>query len=102
MQQSKKELTPEELQHYKTADALEEVDLLKLRLLNRNVDFFTTQSELAQLKALEATRALMGLSNELARRYDFSDHRQIDANTGAIERDMEKLGISRSGDEQPQ
>lgn len=70
--------------NYEAVDQLEEADFLKLRLLNRNVDFFTSQAELMQMKLIEASRALMGLSNELTQKYNLSDSRQVDVATGMI------------------
>ena len=91
MQTDSKKLSPEELEQCKVAGELKETDRLKLLLLNRNVDFFNSQAELFQLRALESTRALMSFSNALAERYDFTDPRQIEVSTGKIERDVQKL-----------
>jgi hypothetical protein len=77
--------------HLKTADRLEENDFLKLRLLNRNVELFESQLETAQLRLREAARMLMDLSQQTAERYDLKDHRQVNMQTGAIERDLTKL-----------
>jgi len=77
--------------YLKTADKLEENDFLKLRLLNRNVELFESRLEAAQLKLREAARMLMDLSQETAERYDLKDHRQVNMQTGEIERDLTKL-----------
>jgi len=81
------------------AEKLDEADFWKLRLLNRNVDFFTLQIDTAQLQLMEASRTLMAFSNDLATRYGLVDHRQVDVHTGAIERDPEKLGGARESDD---
>lgn len=78
-------------EHLKTADKLEETDFLRLRLLNRNVELFESRVEAAQLKLREAARMLMDLSQATAERYDLKDHRQVNMQTGAIERDLTKL-----------
>lgn len=78
-------------EHLKTTNKLEETDFLKLRLLNRNVELFESQLEVAQYKLREAARMLMDLSQATAERYDLKDHRQVNMQTGAIERDLTKL-----------
>jgi hypothetical protein len=99
MDQKKPEDSPE-VAEPKAAEQLEEADFWKLRLLNRNVDFFTVQSELVQLQLVEASRTLMAYSNELATKYDLHDARQVDVNTGGIIRDpavLAKLAAHAAG-----
>ena len=91
MNQNKPE-DPVEVERRKVAEKLDEVDFLKLRLLNRNVDFFTAQIELSQMQSLEASRALMGFSNEIVERYALEDTRQVDVHTGRVARNVAPPG----------
>jgi hypothetical protein len=75
----------------KEATQLNENDFLKLRLMNRNVELFELQVELSGAKLREAARMLMDLSQEVAERYNLKDHRQVNMQTGVIERDLTKI-----------
>jgi hypothetical protein len=71
---------------------LSEVDRLRLQLLNKNLDWFTSQSELFRLRAMEATQLLAIYSNDLAKRYGLVDPRQVDVGTGKINRRFQSGG----------
>jgi len=88
-----------EIARRKMATNLDEVDHLKVRLLNRNVDYFNSQMELTQMQALEATRALMNFSAEIAERYALEDMRQVDAGSGKIQREFSR--VAQPSGEQP-
>jgi len=101
-QQQQVELTAEEIQEIKeTAEAelkrlgaldkLEEVDFLKLRLLNRNVDMFEMQIELSKSRLKEAFQFLQEFGNNLMQRYGLGDMRQINPDTGEVTRNPAEL-----------
>jgi len=78
--------TPEEIERLSALDKLEEVDFLKLRLLNRNIDMFDMQIELSKSKLKEAFQILEMFGSLLVQRYGVETLDQIDPNTGVINR----------------
>ena len=69
----------------KAADQLNEVDLLKIRLLNRNVDCLESEVLAAKLRLQLAVRELQDFSIVTWDRYGV-DPEELDGNTGRITR----------------
>ena len=78
-------------------DKLEEVDLLKLRLNNRDIDTIGLQIELLNGKMREANAALTALTEGLREKYSIGAADQVNMNDGAIIR-AENVPVVKSVD----
>jgi len=67
-------------------EKLDEVDFLKIRLLNKNIDMFDMQIELSKSRLKEAMALLTEFGNNVVQRYGLQTIEQIDPNTGVLTR----------------
>ena len=84
-------------------DKLEELDLLKLLAVGREIDLYDAQVTILKMKLQEANRINAALHAMLRDKYGLTEKDQIDASTGAIVRsntptpntsDPEKLPVT--------
>jgi uncharacterized protein (DUF2267 family) len=69
-----------------TEDKLEEIDLLKLLSLTREIELYEAQITILRMKQQEANRVNAALHKLLRDKYHVTDGDQIDGTTGAIVR----------------
>jgi len=65
-------------------EKLEEVDLLRLLAVSREIDLYDAQTTILKMKLQEANRVNAALHTMLRDKYDLTEHDQIDASTGRI------------------
>lgn len=75
-------------------DKIEEVDLLRLKLVNRDVDLLETQIQLAQLSLGTKRAELQVISQALAEKYNL-ENANINPNTGDIVRNAKPTEDSK-------
>ena len=79
-------ITPQEIARLSKVTKLEEVDFLKVRLLNRNLELLETQAQLIASKQKEAFSLLQEFGGNLVERYSLADVGQVDPGSGSIDR----------------
>jgi hypothetical protein len=67
-------------------DCLEELDLLKLLAVSREIDLYDAQITILRMKLQEASRVNAALHTMLRDKYGLTERDQIDAATGQIAR----------------
>lgn len=67
-------------------DKLEELDLLKLLSISREIDLYDAQITILRMKMQEASRVNAALHAMLRDKYGLTERDQIDAATGQIAR----------------
>lgn len=65
---------------------LEEIDLLKLLAVSREIDLYDAQITILRMRLQEANRVNAALHSMLRDKYGLTEHDQIDASTGQISR----------------
>lgn len=71
---------------------LDENDLLRLLLVNRDIDLYESQMALLKMKMGEAQRAMTAFNQQLRDKYGLTERDTIDAQTGAIVRNGNPSG----------
>ena len=74
------------MEEEKLLSQLEEADLLRLQLLNRDMDLYLTQQELIQTKIKETRQRMESFSIRMKEKYELNDGDQLDPTTGVIVR----------------
>lgn len=82
------QVTPEELERLADVGQLDEVDFLRVRLLNKNIELLQMQIDLAKSRTREAYGVMQEFGVNLIQRYGLKDIAQVDPNTGAINRNF--------------
>ncbi len=78
--------TPEDIARLADAEKLDDVDFLRVRLLNKNIEVFEMQIELSKSRMREAYSVMQEFGTNLVQRYSLNDVAQLDPNTGTINR----------------
>ena len=80
--------TPEELKRLAQAEKLDELDFLRVRLLNKNIEALELQIALSQSRMREAYGVMQEFGANLVSRYNLTDVAQVEPSNGVITRSI--------------